>query len=434
MTAASPGSFHARMVRRHPSIPRTVVSKAAMTRISRVIESVAETDGPATVLVGGFQYERYWRLAAERYARSAVTTVALARPSRSGAPDTDGAFVPVPDGHALEAEWFVVALGPSVSVVLSGLDRDAARSTGPAQQARTFDVAISTAPEAAHAALELLAEDPTLPFPDDTRRTLAERARSGADDGAEPPATSFADRMLTALLEQADDDASRLQERDVRRDHAMTEIGEHERQRLVAVVHDESLQHLLAAHQDLEELEELAPDEPPPIDLQETRATLKQGIQHLRAALAGAYDGSTPDGLGEPLRTLAARAARRGDFEATVSVDPTAAGLFDEHVVSCAREALANAAKHARARNVAVTVDRHTDPDEVVVVVEDDGVGMTPEAMLAAREDGHLGLELSRTRIEQVGGSWSLISSPGQGVRVRATIPIVGRGHPSTTA
>ncbi|WP_084270195.1 ATP-binding protein [Patulibacter minatonensis] len=424
MAAPAPGSFHARMVERHPSIPRTVVSKAAMTRISRVIESVAETDGPATVLVGGFQYERYWRSASERYARSGVTTIALARPGRTRTTTTGGAFVPVPAGHALESEWFVVALGPSVSVVLSGLDRGEARTTGPAQDARTFDVVLSTDPGAVHAALDLLVADPALPFPDEARRALVDRARERSDLPAPAPDPSFADRMLTALLEQADHDVRRLQERDAARDHVMTEISDHERRRLVEVVHDESLQHLLAAHQDLEELEEVGPDEPPPIDLQETRATLEEGIQHLRAALAGTLDDAAPDGLGEPLRTVAARAARRGGFEATVSVDPAAAGLFDDHVVSCAREALVNAAKHARARRVDVTVVRRSSPDEIVVVVEDDGVGMTPDALREAREDGHLGLTLSRSRIEQVGGTWSLNSAPGEGVRVRATIPV----------
>jgi signal transduction histidine kinase len=79
-------------------------------------------------------------------------------------------------------------------------------------------------------------------------------------------------------------------------------------------------------------------------------------------------------------------------------------------------EALANAAKHARAHRVRVTVERSDTSVRVAVV--DDGVG----GAAPGRGSGLIGLA---DRVAALGGRLDVDSAPGQGTRLRAVIPCV---------
>ncbi len=86
------------------------------------------------------------------------------------------------------------------------------------------------------------------------------------------------------------------------------------------------------------------------------------------------------------------------------------------------RELLINAAKHAKARRVWVRLRRAN--DQLSATVEDDGVGMDPEA---ASTWGS-GLISIHERLNHVGGSMAIESVPGHGTRVRLCAPIAGAG------
>ena len=87
------------------------------------------------------------------------------------------------------------------------------------------------------------------------------------------------------------------------------------------------------------------------------------------------------------------------------------------------QESLTNVAKHARARNVSVVVERK--PHAVVAIVEDDGRGFdTRAAMDSPRDDSQLGLYGMRERAELLGGRVQIESAPGAGSSVFVEIPI----------
>jgi two-component system, NarL family, sensor histidine kinase LiaS len=88
------------------------------------------------------------------------------------------------------------------------------------------------------------------------------------------------------------------------------------------------------------------------------------------------------------------------------------------------REALANAAKHAEGRGVTVTLA--AGDDDLIVMVGDGGRGFTKEDEVAAREAHHVGLELLRRRVGEVGGQLRIESRPGRGTRVIARLPLRG--------
>jgi signal transduction histidine kinase len=84
------------------------------------------------------------------------------------------------------------------------------------------------------------------------------------------------------------------------------------------------------------------------------------------------------------------------------------------------QESLANVFKHAGASQVQVALGKV--PHGVMLLVQDDGCGFLPAAL---RKPGSLGLMGLRERVQLLGGSVSLQSTPGQGTCVEVYIPWV---------
>jgi two-component system sensor histidine kinase UhpB len=90
------------------------------------------------------------------------------------------------------------------------------------------------------------------------------------------------------------------------------------------------------------------------------------------------------------------------------------------------QEALSNVAKHAQARNAHVRVEQYEN-GMVVAHVQDDGIGFLPAKYLHA-QDGLRGVGLlgMRERVELLGGTLTIDSTPGRGTRLRIEIPWKG--------
>jgi signal transduction histidine kinase len=86
-----------------------------------------------------------------------------------------------------------------------------------------------------------------------------------------------------------------------------------------------------------------------------------------------------------------------------------------------AQESLANAAKHAAAERVWVTLSYMG--DVVVLDVRDDGSGFVPGPR-AARDGGSgFGLLAMEQRVARVAGEFTVESAPGDGTVVSASVP-----------
>jgi PAS domain S-box-containing protein len=83
------------------------------------------------------------------------------------------------------------------------------------------------------------------------------------------------------------------------------------------------------------------------------------------------------------------------------------------------QEALHNIAKHGHAKNVDVKVIRSS--NKVHLKIADDGVGFAPN--VKNRRHG-LGLISMRERLYLIGGKFAIVSKPGCGTRVEATVPL----------
>jgi len=95
----------------------------------------------------------------------------------------------------------------------------------------------------------------------------------------------------------------------------------------------------------------------------------------------------------------------------------------EEGLYRIAVEALNNALRHAQARCISVSL--WFKPEATRLEVADDGIGFDPAA---ARKAGGLGLRGMEERAEEMGGTWSVDSSPGTGTRVTMVVP--GRTEP----
>jgi PAS domain S-box-containing protein len=87
------------------------------------------------------------------------------------------------------------------------------------------------------------------------------------------------------------------------------------------------------------------------------------------------------------------------------------------------QEALTNVLKYAGATHVSVFVEARA--DHLFAMIEDDGRGFDPDAVLAApRELGGLGLVGMRERVTLLGGTFQIESTIGEGTTVFLRVPI----------
>ncbi len=84
-----------------------------------------------------------------------------------------------------------------------------------------------------------------------------------------------------------------------------------------------------------------------------------------------------------------------------------------------AQEALNNTLKHAMATEVTVTLGIHS--GQVELEVADNGRSFDPNAL---SDTGGLGLVSMRERTEKLGGTFTIVSKPGQGTRVKVAVEI----------
>jgi PAS domain S-box-containing protein len=192
--------------------------------------------------------------------------------------------------------------------------------------------------------------------------------------------------------------------------------GDDARRRIERDLHDGAQQSFVCSMMTLRSAQtRLLQDPQVAADLLETaREHLERGLQDLRDLARGIHPALLVDhGVGAAIRALAARASV--PVVVTDGLQERLAPDIESTLYFSAAEAVTNAAKHARASEITVEIDRER--DAVFVLVADDGVGG------AAAEEGG-GLRGLRDRLAAVEGSIEVHSPPGAGTRLRARIPL----------
>jgi PAS domain S-box-containing protein len=204
----------------------------------------------------------------------------------------------------------------------------------------------------------------------------------------------------------------------------MNQQLENEAARIAGVLHDEAGQFLTSAHL---LLADIARDVDAPIAdrLRDVRHTLDQIETQLRRLSHEIHPRVVEDlGLNEAIKFVAEAFSRRTAIP--ISVQTPLDGRYPPTVESVlyrlVQEGLTNISRHAHATAGSIVVSGGR--EMIQCSIRDDGRGFDAEAALEARGRSGLGLQLIQDRLEVVGGTLAIISAPGQGTELRATVPL----------
>jgi len=199
--------------------------------------------------------------------------------------------------------------------------------------------------------------------------------------------------------------------------HAIDAV-ERERTRLAGALHDEPVQSLIAARHDLRRAERTGDAE----SFTRLHEALDVTIADLREEIFNLHPHVLDHvGFGAAIEQVAQRHARDLGVRVEVAVDPQVPHELRQVLFSLGRELLGNAARHARAGVIGLTVDRV--PEAITLVVFDDGDGIPEGRLHAALLEGHIGLAEIRERVAALNGTLAIKTGPGAGTRIAVTLP-----------
>lgn len=219
------------------------------------------------------------------------------------------------------------------------------------------------------------------------------------------------------------------QKETVRRDllHRLMTAQEEERRRIARELHDEAGQALTSLLVSLRLMENAQSLEEVRALVAGMREVVSQTLNEVHN-LAVELRPSVLDDLG--LVPALARYVQGCRVRFGIGVDLEVVGLesvrlpeaVETAVYRIAQEALTNAVRHAGAQHVSIILERRG--NTVVLIVEDDGQGFDVRAVMAAREQGRLGLHGMAERASLVGGRLTVESTPGAGTTVMLEVPV----------
>ena len=203
-------------------------------------------------------------------------------------------------------------------------------------------------------------------------------------------------------------------------------VQEDERAHLARELHDGATQTMVSAKLLVESAVDQLERErcPPPPALQRALARLTESLNEVRR-ISHRLRPAMLDELGLPaaLELLGREWDESRAFATTVHVEGEPAALPEEvktALFRVAQEALANIAKHARAREVAIEL-RFAEGGVALRVV-DDGRGFEAESVQLDPKRG-IGLRNMRERLASIGGRFEVHAFPGAGTRIAADVP-----------
>ncbi|TVT82897.1 sensor histidine kinase [Pseudomonas sp. H3(2019)] len=202
----------------------------------------------------------------------------------------------------------------------------------------------------------------------------------------------------------------------------LLEVQENERHRLSRELHDDIGQLLTAAKLQSEWLMRRQPEE-----LQSHCTllcdTLEETLTKVRDVSAILNPRQlTSLGLEASLRAHLLKTLANTAVNWSLECQQRLTGIPEEMAVAAFRisqEAVTNMLRHAQAKNLLIRLQRL--PQGLGLFISDDGLGFSP-ATHPGRE-GQRGMAGMSERVEQLGGTLSVISEPGKGTQIEALFP-----------
>lgn len=245
-------------------------------------------------------------------------------------------------------------------------------------------------------------------------------AESGLLLIARPPGSAPFESRDVELIESFALQATAVLDLDAaRRDRERMSVLE-DRERIAADLHDLVIQRLFVAGMRLESIlgRDAAGDAHQQIH--QTIDDLDDTIREVRSSIFRLHDVASDGPLTSQIEAVVARYRDRLGFTPSLALTEgidELPPLVVEQLLPSLSEALANAARHAHATQVDVTI--HLGKDDVTLAVSDNGVGFDPQT--AVRGSGLLNLE---ARARRLGGACEVSSGRAAGCRISWSVPL----------
>jgi len=206
---------------------------------------------------------------------------------------------------------------------------------------------------------------------------------------------------------------------------AITEAQEEERRRLARELHDDTLQSIIALKQRVQLAQKNLSEKNSQQSLQELETIAEQTIENLRRTTRALRPIYLEDlGLVTALEMLARETESSSGVKITFHKEGSERRLsapVELALYRMAQEALSNVARHAQATQANLNIHYHG--EIVELLVEDNGTGFeTPNTPADFAPSGHFGLLGMYERADLVGAILKIISSPGQGTKLKISI------------
>ncbi len=204
---------------------------------------------------------------------------------------------------------------------------------------------------------------------------------------------------------------------------------EAERKRIARELHDETSQSLTSVVVNLVAIEQQMTDGPEPLlnRMRLTKDIAQRTLDETRRLMFDLRPSVLDDlGLVPALRWFISQRVQPAGLHVELQTHGMEERLSEELETAIFRimqEAITNAVKHARARNLTVELSR--EPGQIAGLVRDDGRGFSPAAAgsTKADKDSGLGLFGMQERAALVGGTVQIESAPGRGTVVKVIVP-----------
>jgi signal transduction histidine kinase len=203
----------------------------------------------------------------------------------------------------------------------------------------------------------------------------------------------------------------------------LVDLQENERRAIARELHDEAGQALTSLKIDLRLLEQSSGDAAVAsraAQLQRTAEGVQEGLHRLAANLRPPcldHLGLVA-ALGQLVESLSGSSGSNVELETIGLGGDRLPTRVETDLYRIAQEAVTNAVRHARAKEIGVVLERRD--GRLRLIVEDDGRGFDPAA---AERSGRLGLVGIRERAETLGGTLLVESSAGSGTTVVVEAP-----------
>ena len=202
-------------------------------------------------------------------------------------------------------------------------------------------------------------------------------------------------------------------------------VREQEKSRIARELHDELAQALTALKMDVSWLREHFPagDGPASKKLSDIDSLLNHMVASTRRISADLRPLVLDDlGLVPAVEWLVQKFTERNGIPCELAIGAPDLELQDPHASAVFRilqESLTNAARHAQASRIEVSID--LSDGAVALKVHDNGRGFSPDD---PRKPGSFGLMGLRERAYLLGGEVNIASAPGQGTSIEVRIPL----------